>query len=44
MLNAREYSLLPYLETLVEDINFKQNVRRAITMRWEKDQSSAFQG
>ena len=32
--NGREYSLLPYLETLVEDIHFQQNGFRAITMWW----------
>ena len=32
--NAREYSLLPYLETFMKDIHFQQNVCRAINMWW----------
>ena len=32
--NGREYSLLPYLETFVNDIHFQQNGCRAIPMWW----------
>ena len=31
--NAREYSLLPYLETVVTNIHFQQNGCRSITMQ-----------
>ena len=31
--DAREYSILPYMETLMTDIHFQHNGCRAITMQ-----------